>query len=123
MKVDIKTEEKTTGFISKKKWHVVKTTVIYTEEEKQIIKENRLDKVVFWQRPPHDDAGDMTGIEDLYYLRFDTFDSRKPHTDEYFLSSSGSAAAYIEELKGYLKAAKQHLDAQTGDTEDESFEL
>lgn len=118
MQVSISHDEYSTGLIFKKKWPQVTVRVIFNEEEKSIIRERKLEKIIVMERgwPAH--MGAMPGDFNLSIGGL-----LKNNLTEYTLETVYLAKQYEIELTERLKRLKEFLDenATTGGTT--TFEL
>ncbi|MEO1700931.1 MAG: hypothetical protein AAFR71_02680 [Pseudomonadota bacterium] len=138
MKVDIKPVEKKQGMIRKTTLHGVELTVIFSEEEKAIIKERDLASVTLLERDVPADVDPekvanrglvkklaiaaTSGIDALNYDL--TFATLLKGPDTYFFFTPLDAKAYIAELKeDILPKAKEYLEYNAEAASADSFEL
>lgn len=117
MKVDIRTEEETTGFISKTTWQMVKLTVEFNEEEKQIIKDNKLKDTIVLEGVYDEKLKNATDIPIGWFV------GRGSETILTSFKSKGSAAEFTQVAKNAMIELKKYLENQNEGPEDESFEL
>jgi hypothetical protein len=118
MKIDITTNEVSTGLIKKTKHHQVNLTVLFSEEEKQIISDCELGKVIVLERGTPSNRKDS--VEGLWNLTIDMLVYGK---DEYAFATPAEAKNYVEELKEQLPLLKDHIMSNADGVEDTSFEL
>lgn len=121
MKVDIQHKEITRGLIFKKTFYQVSTTVQFTEEEKFIIKKQKMKDDVVHQR---DRPAGVTRTDipiHHYYLHVDQL---LKGTDHYVVATVLEAKAYEAQLMESLKTFKEILSHSGEITEkNKSFEL
>jgi hypothetical protein len=122
MKVDIGHSEVQKGFLKKTTYHVVRVSIQFSEEEKQIIKQHNLmdytvlDRDISVDRDPH---GEKEGhmpllVDDLVSFSY----------DEYLLLTPGEAKNYEAALIDGLKNLKDLIENNTEiETKSTSFEL
>ena len=113
MRVNVEHEELKWGLIFKKTYQSVYVTAELTEEEKQIIEENDLEKRVIMERPP--DARD---------------DMEQPFTfsslligDRYCVNTLAEAKEYEEVLLAAIKEAKDALMTYGAPAESKTVEF
>lgn len=137
MKVSIKNVDKSKGLVFKNKLYGVETHVIFTEEEKAIIKERNLTHMVLMDRGvPADVDPEKHAKRGLVKLaatavihgrdanNFDLTPAtmlRGP--DTYFMFNEHERNQYHEEMRNALKQLKHLIDSTAETAEDESFEL
>lgn len=127
MRVSIEHSEKTTGWISKTRYPMISLKVEFSEEEKQIIKEAKIEKVVILERDHSADfKTNLKNLDDIFNITFGglLYKQEKGTADEYCVRSPGEAREYEAELKDKLRQAKDYLERNRGIKEkSSSFEL
>ncbi len=138
MKVDIKPVEKSQGLVFKKKLHGIALSVIFSEEEKAINAERKLDRVILMEREApadvdaekHESRGLAKKLMTAAVSGFDanhfhlTFGKLLRGTDTYFFHTPIEAKGYIDELKtDILPLAKSYLEGNKEAASSDSFEL
>ena len=128
MKIDIKRGETTRGMIRKTTFHTVTVIAEMTDEEKAIIKQNKLERVVVLERglsatSENDDFSRKHIQEhpDAYMLKVK--DMMHKDGDTHNFHSIGEANQYVAQLKEVLPKVKAMLDGNTEAGEDESIEF
>lgn len=138
MKVDIKPVEKSKGMVFKKTLHGVQLSVQFTEEEKAIIDERKLELTILMERGIPADVDPekyqkrgllrnaataaISGIDSIgFHL---TFRKLLKGPDTYFFDTPIEAKGYIQELKEeVLPLAKSYLEGNKETADADSFEL
>ena len=128
MKVDIKHSEKTEGMIRKTTYPVVSVRVDFNEEEKQIIKQNKLENYIVVERGiPANLAKEKFAHQAIadrphaYSLKVSDLLRKDP--DRYAFDAIHEAKNYVGLVKDALPNLKGMLEGNTETGEDESFEL
>ena len=116
MRGEIKPRATTKGILRKRKYYIVRLEVLFTEEEKAIIKENNLEGDVIIERT-------RPGFRGREIDASMTFKSLMRGPDEFLAVNQIGAAEYIHQAKESLGSAKAYLVGNTGGLPDESFEL
>lgn len=106
MRVKIEHRELRTGFILKRPVHEVQLSVDFTHEEKQIIRQRRLEEHVLLERWPADAKADDD--PDWYALKVGHLFERKP--DRFRCTTPADAKAYEARLVEVMHAMKLWLD-------------
>lgn len=122
MKVDIAHQESSKGLIFKKPLYGVSLSVVFSEEEQQIIKQHKLKDRIVLSRPLSADLnfekyGDR---EDKFFLRIGTLLNG---TDIYYADAPSDAKEYEANLIESLRDLKDFLDENAEVGETKSFEL
>ena len=124
MKIDIKHEEIQKGIFKKTTWFQVNLTVVFSEEEEAIIKENNLERSVFLTLEPDlldwPNGSDIPGVGEFAPFLF-MREYNDPIPRHY--TSKPDAQAYEEVMMEALRNLKAHLDAGTKELESKSVEL
>lgn len=138
MKITIKHEEKSQGLVFKKKLHGVALTVIFSEEEKAIIRERELTRVILLERgaPADVDAEKhanrglarklaTAAIAGIDANNFDiTFGKLLADTDRYWFDTPIEAKDYEAMLKSdTLPTAKSYIEGNAETGTGDTFEL
>lgn len=127
MKVDIKNQEVQEGFVFKKKYHEVTLQVEFSEEEKAIIKQNKLKDIILLKRdiPANRKVASYSSImeNDPTFWDLKVYSLLDKRGNSYAFHDLGSAKNYIADLKETLPKLKSMLENNVGEAEDESFEL
>ena len=128
MKVDIKHSERTEGMIRKTTYPVVSVKVDFSEEEQQIIKQNKLENYILVERgiPANLEKEKFAhqAIADrpqAYSLK--VRDLMRSDADSYAFHAVHEAKNYVQRVKEALPSLKNMLDGNVEAGEDESFEL
>lgn len=138
MKIDIQHVEKSQGLIFRKTLHGVALTVQFNEEERQIIKQRRLQDDVILERDIPADVDPakiekrgmaaklatvaLKGRDALHYHL--TINRLLSGTDTYFLSTPAEAKGYEADLREKLPLLKAYiLDNAEIEQKSDSFEL
>lgn len=123
MRVNIRRYEKTTGLVFRKRLFYVETTVDFSEEEKQVIKQdNRGKNTIVLERDPSADAYVREhDAPERYFLFVSDLARGKP--DKYCMTSIVEANAYELELTDRLHKLKTYLGVGAGDDNDKTFEI
>jgi hypothetical protein len=122
MRVSIEHSEKTEGLIFKTKYFHVKLKVEFSNEERAIIQQRKLEKDIIMERNPPADVkvkpGDNLNIFDLTIGKL-----AKRGEDTYVVATPLEAKSYEGELVQRLQVLKAHImeNASTGTSK--SFEL
>lgn len=118
MKVSIEHGEFTTGIIMKKRWPKVTVKVEFSEEEKQIIKDRKLDTIVVMERdwPAH-----MEGTAGDFNLTIGSL--LRNSLPDYTCHNLSRAKEYEAQLIERLKRLKEFLGENGGQMENKTFEL
>ena len=117
MRVDIKHHEFTTGMIFKKQHFGVDLDLIFSEEEKVIIKHGSLDDTIVMHRT----APSIVGGNNEWNLTIGKLLYKEP--DRMSFETSAEAQMYDQKLKEALTQLKQYLNANGQKAENSSFEL
>lgn len=138
MKIELSHKEKKQGFIFKKTLHGVKLLVLFSNEEKAIIKERNLELTVLMERGIPADVNaekvanrsfikqvaiaTTSGVDALgYHL---TFRKLLKGADSYFFHTPIEAKEYSDELQtSILPLAKAYLEGNKETGQAASFEL
>jgi len=119
MRANIEHKEYTTGLLRKTTWFQVVTGVEFTEEEKAVIKQRKLDRTVVLEREPDAEAAHRLGrdyllsLGDTIHLKIgDLLNPRKP--DVYNLKTPLEAKQYEENVLASLKKLKQYIVGNVG---------
>lgn len=136
MRVSLEHVEKKTGMVFKKTLYGVQCRVDFTEEEKQIIDQRKLETDVLLER---DWSADVDGEKKesrglgrkLASAAFSGMDSNHPHLtirklmrgDTHFFTSIGEAKGYEQELREGLQLCKNWVEANAEKGEASTFEL
>ena len=138
MKIDIKPVEKKHGLIRRQTLHGISLTVVFSDEEKAIIKERRLEPIALMERDipidvnaeKHEKRGLLkkvaiaatSGVDALdFHL---TFRKMLRGPDIYFFRTPVEAKAYVAQLKEeILPLVKSYLDGNKEAATEDSFEL
>jgi hypothetical protein len=138
MKVDIQHVEKSQGLIFRKTLHGVALTVRFSEEERQIIQQRRLQNQMILERDiPADVNPEKVAnrglVKSLATAAINGRDSLHYHltigklingTDTYFFDTPLEAKEYEAELRERLPKFKEYLTENAGiDQKSDSFEL
>lgn len=138
MRVDIKHVEKKQGLVFKKTLHGVTISVTFSEEEKQIINDRKLQRDIVLDRPPpadvdaekHANRGLATKILTAAVKGADanhfglTIGKLMNGPDTYFVETPLEAKAYEAELRDKLTELKSYIMANEGvEQKSDSFEL
>jgi len=138
MKVDIKPVEKSQGLIGRKKLHGISLSVGFSDEEKAIIRERKLDRVVLMERDVPADVNEekhaKRGLAKLVVTaavsgrdanHFGlTFGKLLRGPDVYFFDTPIEVKDYIEQLKTeILPLTKAYLEGNKEAATADSFEL
>ncbi len=122
MKVDIAHQESSKGLIFKKPLYGVSLSVVFSEEEQQIIKQHKLKDRIVLSRPLSADLNydKWADHEDKFYLRISTLMNGE---DVYYSDAPSDAKEYEEHLVAALRDLKEFLDENAEVGEARSFEL
>lgn len=123
MRVSIDHGETTTGLFAKKTHYTVSVTVQFSEEEKQIIRQRKLEKSIVLERsiPSDRDPRKFDGIEDVFNL---TIHKLMGGTDTYTLETPLEAKEYDEVLRAGLQDLKAFIVGnESVEEKSSSFEL
>ncbi len=124
MRVDIRHHERTDGWLSKKTYHVVDLTIHFTEEEKAIVRQRKLENDVILERrvPVDKNPATFKGMEHVFDLRIGKF--ARGETDSYAFATPLEAKQYDAELREVLPRVKEYI-LQNAEVENksDSFEL
>ena len=120
MKIDITRGEKTVGFIKKTKQYTVTLTVLFSDEEKQVIKEAKFEKYVLVERPVRAGIKDNS-MPDIWHLRVSKLLDGKP--DEYEFDTIVEENDYNDALMPALKNLKNNIIVHGRPVENTSVEL
>lgn len=106
---------------------MISLKVEFSEEEKRIIADAKIEKVIILERKPsvHIKAN-FEGIEDVWFITYDKllYKQSKGEADEYCVLSPVDARIYDEELKKALREAKDYLEANRNiEQKSTTFEL
>lgn len=137
MRVDIKHVEKKQGLLFGTKLYGVECTVVFSDEERQIIEERDLKPVVFMERrapadvdeEKHESRGLGKKLLTAAVKGRDanshglSFNKLLRGADTYFTPSPADAKFYEEDLVEALKTAKKYLEANEETGGSSSFEL
>ena len=124
MRVNIEHKEISKGMLKKKTYHQVDLTVEFSEEEKQIIKQQNLTRTIVLEREPPADRnpGSFQGIEDVLNLTIFHLVDGKPNS--HTLATPMDAKQYEADLTDALKSLKAFLDENAGvEEKSKTFEL
>lgn len=105
MRVTIAHSQKTTGLIFRTTYHVVETTVEFTDEELDVIQERKLSSIIVMERRPPSDSNERLRRD--YDLKIGNLTRG---TDSYALDTPVEAKNYDHELRGRLKVLKDYID-------------
>lgn len=138
MKIDIKSvEKKSGGMFFKKTLHGVALTVTFSEEERAIIRERRLENDIILERGYSaevnvEKVANRTLVGKIAKAAIKGVDSFTPDltvhkllvgTDTHFFHTPLEAKDYTDELKAKLPDFKVHVMENAAAGEDQSFEL
>ena len=125
MRVNIEHKEVTKGFLSKKTFVEVHTSVEFSNEELAIIERNKLRDRVVLEREPHFDrsqsARNDPKIADIWDLKVFNLIRNKPEI--YSVATPSDAKAYEERLTEALHQLKAFITANSTVSSGKSFEL
>jgi hypothetical protein len=126
MRVSIEHSQATTGLFLKTNHHVVSVTVIFSEEEKHVLKRHG-DAIVVERGPDSERQGKFTAAQvadlgDAFSLKISTLLRGK--ADRYTFSTPGEAKEYDELVRGSLQNLKNYItNNSVAPTGTETFEL
>ncbi len=123
MKVDIKTGDRTTGMVFKKTYPTVTLKVEFTEEEKAIIKQNRLEDVIVIERDCPADRDAAKSYDGQWNVRVSSLLYSEKSGLEHVGRSNGEIKGFIDQAKENLPKLKAMIEGNATEAEDESFEL
>ena len=137
MKVTIKNVEKTNGLVFKKILYGVELTVLFTEEERAIIKSRNLTRMRImdrdWSAEVDGEAREGRGLmSKVTTAVISGLHANSPHLivggllrgpDTYYLNNLAEAKIYTMELRERLQDMKDMITANAVCGADESFEL
>ena len=125
MRVNIEHKEVTKGFLSKKTFVEVHTSVEFSNEELAIIERNKLRKRIVLEREPHFDRPQSTrndpNLAEVWHLHIYNLIKDKPEI--YSVASPSDAKAYEERLTEALHQLKAFITANSTVSTGKSFEL
>lgn len=138
MKINISHKEKKQGLVFKKTLHGVALDVAFSDEERAIIDERELSRVILMERDVPADVDEekhanrglarklataaVSGVDANHFHL--TFNKLLRGTDEYFFDTPIEAKGYADELKtDILPLAKAYLEGNKTTGEGDSFEL
>lgn len=127
MRVNIQSNEKTTGFIRKSTHVEFSATIDFSEEELHVIKKHGLDKKMLCEKPQSDIVvkrlGALADDPGMFQLKVATLIRERPWT--YDLDDHAQAAELKHNLTEGLKLLKKHIEANAAgaDGQSETFEL
>lgn len=120
MRANIEHKEVTTGLLRKTTWFQVVTRVDFSEEEKAIIKQRKLQDTIILEREPDVSKGDtaerrefLRSLGDAIHLKIcDLLNPSKPNV--YHLRTPLEAKQYEQAVLESLKKLKQYLIGNEG---------
>lgn len=124
MRVTIEHNQRTEGLLFKTTYYGVRCTVVFTEEEKQIIKKNKLGDYIFMQRTGgtkkmREHHRDFPGHQDIKVK-----DLLKADGVGYTLETPLDAKAYEQDLREHFKKLKDVIEGnQQVEKQSDTFEL
>jgi hypothetical protein len=125
MKIDITHSEKTTGWISKKTYYTTTVQVQFSEEEKHVIKQNKLEKHIVAERPPRAGTSEKDAnnpnLADIWDLRVSTLLKGEPDTWEFY--TPAETKDYQEKVMAGLKGIKAFVQQNATPVANTSIEL
>ena len=124
MSVSIEHSESTTGLFAKKTFHVVTLSVEFSEEEKHIIAQRKLEKDLILERgvPADRNPREFDGLEDVFNLRIGTLIRNR--FDKYAFTSPLEAKQYEAKLRELMPDLKAYIMGNQGiEQKSASFEL
>lgn len=112
MRVSIDHQEVRKGFVLKKTFHAVLLTVLFSHEEKQIIRQRNLSKTKLLDRRPANAKVDAR--DEKFELRMDHI--LNGQTDLFLCATPSKAKIYEDDLLTAMDQIKRWIDdnAQTG---------
>ena len=122
MKVDIKNVEKTKGMLRKTTYYGVQLTVLFTEEEKAVIKNRNLGNLVILERGQSADQKPEPRLVEMGIFNL-TPSTLLDGPNLHWFETLGQTKQYIDNLKEALTELKDVIDANKETAEDQSFEL